>query len=50
MDEGDLVSYGLLGLIGAIEGFDLEREIKFETFVARSRAPSPTSFALDCPT
>jgi RNA polymerase sigma factor for flagellar operon FliA len=36
VDEGDLVSYGLLGLIGAIERFDLEREIKFETFaVAR---------------
>jgi RNA polymerase sigma factor FliA len=36
VDDGDLVSYGLLGLIGAIERFDLEREIKFETFaVAR---------------
>jgi RNA polymerase sigma factor FliA len=36
VDEGDLVSYGLFGLIGAIERFDLEREIKFETFaVAR---------------
>jgi RNA polymerase sigma factor FliA len=36
VDEGDLISYGLLGLIGAIERFDLEREIKFETFaVAR---------------
>jgi len=36
VDEADLVSYGLLGLIGAIERFDLEREIKFETFaVAR---------------
>ncbi len=36
VDEGDLMSYGLLGLIGAIERFDLEREIKFETFaVAR---------------
>lgn len=32
VDEADLVSYGLLGLIGAIERFDLEREIKFETF------------------
>jgi RNA polymerase sigma factor FliA len=32
VDEGDLVSYGLLGLIGAIERFDLERDIKFETF------------------
>ena len=36
VDEGDLMSYGLLGLIGAIERFDLDREIKFETFaVAR---------------
>jgi RNA polymerase sigma factor FliA len=32
VDEQDLVSYGLLGLIGAIERFDPEREIKFETF------------------
>jgi RNA polymerase sigma factor for flagellar operon FliA len=32
VDEGDLVSYGLLGLIGAIERFDPERDIKFETF------------------
>jgi RNA polymerase sigma factor for flagellar operon FliA len=36
IEEADLISYGLLGLIGAIERFDLEREIKFETFaVAR---------------
>jgi RNA polymerase sigma factor for flagellar operon FliA len=36
VEEGDLISYGLLGLIGAIERFDLDREIKFETFaVAR---------------
>jgi RNA polymerase sigma factor for flagellar operon FliA len=36
VEESDLISYGLLGLIGAIERFDLEREIKFETFaVAR---------------
>ncbi|MDX6637732.1 MAG: polymerase sigma factor FliA [Solirubrobacterales bacterium] len=36
VEEADLMSYGLLGLIGAIERFDLEREIKFETFaVAR---------------
>src|SRR5438093_8438639 len=36
VDEGDLISYGLLGLIGAIERFEPEREIKFETFaVAR---------------
>jgi RNA polymerase sigma factor FliA len=32
VDEGDLVSYGLLGLIGAIERYDLERDIKFETY------------------
>ena len=36
VEEADLISYGLIGLIGAIERFDLEREIKFETFaVAR---------------
>src|ERR671923_251080 len=36
VEEADLISYGLLGLIGAIERFELEREIKFETFaVAR---------------
>jgi RNA polymerase sigma factor FliA len=36
VEESDLVSYGLLGLIGAIERFEPEREIKFETFaVAR---------------
>jgi RNA polymerase sigma factor FliA len=36
VEEADLISYGLLGLVGAIERFDLEREIKFETFaVAR---------------
>jgi len=36
VDEADLVSYGLLGLIAAIERFEPEREIKFETFaVAR---------------
>jgi RNA polymerase sigma factor for flagellar operon FliA len=32
VDEQDLASYGLLGLIGAIERFDPEREIKFETY------------------
>ena len=36
VEEADLISYGLLGLIGAIQRFDLERDIKFETFaVAR---------------
>ncbi|MHB8659417.1 MAG: RNA polymerase sigma factor WhiG [Solirubrobacteraceae bacterium] len=32
VDEADLVSYGLTGLISAIERFDLSREIKFETY------------------
>jgi len=32
VDEQDLVSYVLLGLIGAIERFDPGREIKFQTF------------------
>jgi RNA polymerase sigma factor for flagellar operon FliA len=32
VDEADLISYGLGGLINAIERFDLEREIKFETY------------------
>jgi len=32
VEEGDLISYGLIGLINAIERFELEREIKFETY------------------
>jgi RNA polymerase sigma factor for flagellar operon FliA len=32
VEEADLISYGLLGLISAIERFDLGREIRFETF------------------
>ncbi len=32
IEESDLISYGLLGLIGAIERFDPAREIKFETY------------------
>jgi RNA polymerase sigma factor FliA len=32
VDEQDLVSYGLLGLIGAIQRFEPDREIKFETY------------------
>ncbi len=32
VDEADLISYGLGGLINAIERFELEREIKFETY------------------
>src|SRR5213083_1729492 len=36
VDEADLVSYGLFGLIGAIERYELDRDVKFETFaVAR---------------
>jgi RNA polymerase sigma factor FliA len=38
VDENDLVSYGLLGLMGAIERFDPDRDIKFETYaIARIR-------------
>src|SRR3954451_556282 len=38
IDDGDLVSYGLLGLIKAIDRFDPTREIKFETYaIARIR-------------
>ena len=32
VEEADLVSYGLVGLISAIERFDTTREIKFETY------------------
>ncbi len=32
VEEADLVSYGLVGLISAIERFDTSREIKFETY------------------
>jgi RNA polymerase sigma factor for flagellar operon FliA len=32
VEEADLISYGLLGLISAIERFEPEREIKFETY------------------
>lgn len=32
IDHADLVSYGIFGLIDAIEKFDLERAIKFETY------------------
>ncbi len=38
VDEGDLISYGLLGLIGAIDRFDPTLDIKFETYaMARIR-------------
>ncbi|MHB0975847.1 MAG: RNA polymerase sigma factor WhiG [Candidatus Aquicultorales bacterium] len=32
VDQSDIVSYGILGLIDAIEKFDLNREVKFETY------------------
>jgi len=32
VEEIDLISYGLIGLISAIERFEPEREIKFETY------------------
>jgi RNA polymerase sigma factor FliA len=32
VDSADLVSYGVFGLIDAIEKFDLERGLKFETY------------------
>lgn len=32
VDEAELISYGLTGLISAIERFDLSREIRFETY------------------
>jgi RNA polymerase sigma factor FliA len=38
VEEGDLISYGLIGLIGSIERYDLDRDIKFETYaVSRIR-------------
>jgi RNA polymerase sigma factor for flagellar operon FliA len=38
VDESDLVSYGLLGLIDAIERYDTARDVKFETYaIARIR-------------
>ena len=32
IEHGDLVSYGMFGLIDAIEKFDLEKGVKFETY------------------
>ncbi len=32
VEESDLISYGLIGMINAIERFELDREIKFETY------------------
>ena len=38
VDEADLVSYGLLGLMSAIDRYDPDRDIKFETYaIARIR-------------
>ncbi len=38
VDEGDLIGYGTLGLIDAIERFDPSRGVKFETYaIARIR-------------
>ena len=34
VDEADLISYGLEGLVTALERFDPKREVKFETFAA----------------
>src|SRR5215471_11791914 len=54
VDEADLVSYGLLGLMSAIDRYDPERDIKFETYaIARirglegqlGRAPADTEIA-----
>src|SRR5665811_1286802 len=49
VDDADLISYGLIGLIGSIERFEPERGIKFETFamiaprIRRSRSPAASS-------
>jgi RNA polymerase sigma factor for flagellar operon FliA len=32
VEEADLISYGLLGLMGALERYDPGRNIKFETY------------------
>jgi RNA polymerase sigma factor for flagellar operon FliA len=32
VDQGDFISWGVLGLLDAIETFDPEREVKFETY------------------
>ncbi len=38
VDEGDLIGYGSLGLLDAMERFDLQRGVKFETYaIARIR-------------
>lgn len=35
LDEGDLISSGLVGLIGALERYDQDRPVRFETFAVR---------------
>ncbi len=32
VEEADLISYGLFGLVGAVERYEPERHVKFETF------------------
>ena len=32
VDQADLISYGMIGLVEAMERFDPDREIRFETF------------------
>src|SRR4030095_1786165 len=50
VDEGDLVSYGLLSLISAIERYDPDRDVKFETYaIARIKGAILDELAaLDC--
>jgi RNA polymerase sigma factor FliA len=44
IEQADLVSYGIFGLIDAIEKYDLERGIKFETYaISRIKARSTGS-------
>jgi RNA polymerase sigma factor for flagellar operon FliA len=39
VDDGELVAFGVRGLNGAIEGYDPERDLKFETYaMARIKA------------
>ena len=39
VEERDLISYGLMGLIGAVDRFDPERRVKFETYAVASSGP-----------
>jgi RNA polymerase sigma factor for flagellar operon FliA len=34
VDQAELISYGLFGLLSAVERFEPEREVRFETFAA----------------